>query len=379
MLIFAGLGVLTTLVRTLVIPLDAQEDLPVMHAGQVAGRVAGAAAFLAIIGWAMRPGRRRAGEFVVLGVAGVAYAAWALWFDRPAAVLMVVPMVLRYWWPLRRTLWVSAGLLVLSLVAYALIPPVASFHTAEDWQGLVQLVVLTLIQGGFAYAAFELTLRRNEERQLLNAALLKLEVSQAQQLERMALEERAHLSRELHDTIGHHMTALHLHAQRAALLAVQADAPAPLQEALGQVQRRGQEVVTGLQEVVRTLRVPQGFSLFAALDALVDQWPGVVRVHLPDAEPAMQPEKRLAVYRCVQEALTNIQKHAPGQTARLHLDVQSGALTLTVRNALGVDGRSGVGGQGLTGLRARVAGLGGQLSAARAEEEFEVCLTLPLP
>ena len=90
----------------------------------------------------------------------------------------------------------------------------------------------------------------------------------------------------------------------------------------------------------------------------------------------------LSAYRILQEALTNVLRHAPGSTARVRLEYTRDAVDITVRDngrgaATAARRPTGVGGHGLVGMRERARMFGGTLAAGRVEDGFEVHAHLP--
>ncbi|MFG1606554.1 sensor histidine kinase [Actinoplanes sp. NPDC049265] len=171
--------------------------------------------------------------------------------------------------------------------------------------------------------------------------------------------ERLALARDLHDVAGHHLTGLVLQAQVAQLTPA-ADPAA----ALAGIEAAGSEALASLRQVVRLLRDDRP----GALEELIESFPGTgvrARLDRPDGPlPAgWPPEISVAVYRIVQEALTNVARHAR--------DAREVVVTLahdrrTVLLRIADDGQPGAvsdGGVGLTGMRERAAALGGTLTA----------------
>lgn len=383
--LFAGLGVLITFLRSLVINPDDLGALPLLSPVAVLLRLAVAVLWFVAALWAIRPGQRTRTEQVVLVLGTLAFSVLVVWFDRPAAALMVTPLVARYWLTLRQTLGLFTALFVGSLLIYLLIPPLPTFAKPQEWFGLLGLVVVTLTQGGFTYAAFEFMLQNEEKQVALRRAYRELHTYRALELQHAALEERAHLSRELHDTLGHQLTALRLEAQRVRKLQQKAGGTDPqITASLDNVMARSGEALEQLQEVVSTLKVPQlDGTLYQALRDLAQTWPVPVTLTLEGEEPALPSSHKLALYRGVQEALTNAHKHAPDQPVAARLSHDERQLRLSVRNPL-CPARPGWmeyprGGAGLAGLRSRLEALGGSLQVTQDEEVFELCLTLPFP
>jgi signal transduction histidine kinase len=218
----------------------------------------------------------------------------------------------------------------------------------------------------------------------------RLRREQLLEAERARAQERASIARELHDVVAHRVGLMVLHA--GALEVSLADPEAARQAAL--VRETGREALDELRHVLGVLRErADGVPLdpqptLTDLDRLARQSREAgleVSVAVEGARRRLPATVERTAYRLVQEALTNVHKHAAG--AATEVDVRFGRerLEVTVRNARpaggpgpppgqGLDG----GGHGLLGLRERVALLGGTFRAGpRADGGFEVCASLP--
>jgi signal transduction histidine kinase len=201
--------------------------------------------------------------------------------------------------------------------------------------------------------------------------------------------ERLRLARELHDTIASAIAVIAIQAGVAdhALERCQAE-PQRAREALRTIRAASQQALDELQATVTTLRRKAGAHRprpgVAQLDALTNLADGAgVRVELAvvGAAQPLPPAVDLAVYRIVQEALTNVLRHAGPATAMVRLTYRAGDLTVQVDD----DGhraggrRPSGGGNGLLGMGERVATLGGQLQAGpRPGGGFRVLATIPV-
>jgi len=217
----------------------------------------------------------------------------------------------------------------------------------------------------YAYRAFEArdaTLRINSE---LLATRRLLEES-------ARTEERLRLSRELHDVMGHKLTALKLQ------LALQSRGTAsPEQSPLHHCVRITDELLVDVRGVVSSLRESDGIDLHQALRALDPGLPSprVIfdldsTVRVPDIRQAE------AMLRCAQEGLTNALRHSGANEIRVVLAESGEALTLTVED----DGNGSVvePGNGLIGLKERLQQLGGQLRIdIRAPRGLALVASLP--
>ncbi|MGY2082394.1 sensor histidine kinase [Blastococcus sp. SYSU DS0539] len=211
------------------------------------------------------------------------------------------------------------------------------------------------------------------------------------------LADRNRLARDLHDTIGHALTASLLQA-RAAQRTLAPTGDRPLQpefarQALGHIETNTRTALAELDRVLTVLRAEDGGAdphPFAApsladLDGLLAGLRDgglpvalVVDGDVDDVPPAVQE----LAYRVVQEGTTNVLRHA-GTPLTVAQVVRSGD-TLDVRvcneRASQLDSRPGPGGgRGLAGLRERTAAAGGTLSAEPSPSGgFDLCVTLPL-
>ena len=184
-------------------------------------------------------------------------------------------------------------------------------------------------------------------------------------------EERRRLSRDLHDEAGQHLTALGLGLQALSDIAA----------AGSEVDRRAaqlRELVSRLGRELHAIAVrlrPKAlddFGLEAALAAYAEEWSaqsGVrIDVHAPRVEERLPAATESAVYRVVQEALTNIARHSGATHASLVLERRDGRVVVVVEDdGRGFDSESearagDVPGLGLRGIRERVALLGGTVA-----------------
>ncbi|WP_306326371.1 histidine kinase [Streptomyces venezuelae] len=189
------------------------------------------------------------------------------------------------------------------------------------------------------------------------------------QLEQVRSREREQLARELHDTVAHHVSAMVIIAQAGRVLA--GTEPAAAVEALEGVEEEGARTLEEMRAMVAALRdrgvgaelaPPAGV---ADLERLVRTPGGRLRVDLGLAGEldALPPAVDAAVYRIVQESVTNALRHAVDAT---ELVVRVAGERHTVRVSVSDNGRRtgrGREGYGLTGLRERATLLGGTLRA----------------
>lgn len=218
--------------------------------------------------------------------------------------------------------------------------------------------MLVLAQDVTERLATEEEIRRSREELLRFAA----------HLQTVREDERARLAREIHDELGQALTGVRMGLARVAsrVRSGDPDAVASL------VQETADLVDTSIREVRRIatqLRpgILDQLGLMAALEWLAEDFQGrsgvKVQVTLPGADPELTPEVQTQVFRCVQEALTNVARHASASMVALQVVAGAGGLSVTVAD----DGRGfdpgSVSGHslGLVGMRERARLVGGEL------------------
>lgn len=215
----------------------------------------------------------------------------------------------------------------------------------------------------------------------------RLEREAAQQAALAAIEERHRIAREMHDVVAHSLTTMVVQAEGAR--AATPHDPSVAAPALGTIATTGREALAELRGMLGVLRSP-GSAPDAPQPRLADlaglleeaRTAGTsVSAELPGPEVVVPDGVALTAYRIVQEALTNVRKHA-GPTARAMVTVRAGAGELRVevhddgRGAAATDDGRGL---GLTGMQERVAAHGGTLrTGPAAGGGFAVCARIPL-
>ena len=212
----------------------------------------------------------------------------------------------------------------------------------------------------------------------------QLREAQAGLAEQARAQERNRIARELHDILGHTLTVSLLHVQ-SARLAVEHD-PADAAGALAEAERLGRECLAEVRSTVGMLRWHAGSEEASTgplpgidgLPALVERFraAGADVTFTVEGDAAGLPATAgLAVYRILQEALTNAAKHAPGAPTAVRLAVGAGRVTLTA-DSLGEPGTGT--GLGVVSMRERAESLGGTCEAGPGGRGWLVRATLPL-
>ncbi|AIV37662.1 sensor histidine kinase [Streptomyces sp. CCM_MD2014] len=328
---------------------------------------------------------------VVVVVAGVTIAAIARGY-------LLTPMLLA---PLLAAMYWLAVLCDRRTVRlYALVTTVALLTVNLFSDGMRDLSPVLTVIGPVFWMALplvggSLARLRGDYLEAVKARAEHAERTREEEARLRVTEERMRIARELHDVVAHHL----------ALANAQAGTAAHLSRSNPEQSRKILDDLTGttsaaLRELKATLGLlrqddrPKGEGLdpapgLARLPELIDSYRSAgleVVVHQQGVRRPLTPGVDLTAYRIVQEALTNVAKHAPERAAHVGFTYADSRLLITVSNdgpatatatATAVNGTSG--GFGLLGMRERAQSIGGDLCAGpRPEGGFEVTTALPL-
>ena len=211
---------------------------------------------------------------------------------------------------------------------------------------------------------------------------------------RKAVEERLRIARELHDSLTHSISVIQVQAGVAAHLARKRGEEVPA--ALAAIQEASADASRELRATLGVLRASDDSdcSGLRQLDALITRARAAglpVTLTVGGSERQLTPDVDQAAYRIVQEALTNVTRHAGHACTTVHLQYGPGLLTVQIDDdGAGNGARNGgpgsggaaapqpTSGMGLIGMRERVSALGGRLDAGpRAGGGFRVRAELP--
>lgn len=218
-------------------------------------------------------------------------------------------------------------------------------------------------------------------------AELVAERTRRQAEERIAAERLA-VARDLHDSIGHAMAVVSLHAQVAREAVGRDDEAA--RAALDVIASTTSRTNADLRRTVGALRRPgdvaREIPRLGGLDAAYApaRAAGIDVVSAVDERMPLPAPVEAAVYRIVQESVTNVVRHADASEVRITAGVRDGMLRLDVVDDGRGAGRGSAGGggdgigHGIVGMRERAEALGGTLDAFATDDGFEVHATLPL-
>jgi signal transduction histidine kinase len=309
--------------------------------------------------------RRRAPLAVFCAIGVVAFGQWLLDVQLPADVALLVALytvAAHSSW--HRTLLAGSVLGAGSVLA------------AARWAAPGQFLAASAVMAAMIVAAAALGTNQRTKRALLATTrdrALQLERERDQQARLAVAEERARISREMHDIVSHNLSVIVALAD--ATVYTRRNSPDSTTATMDQISGIGRQAMTDLRRSLGVLRADEPDALshpmpgIAELEALADQMRAaglVTQLDVRGCDPApIAAAAQLTVYRLVQEALTNTLKHAPGGT-RAEVRVRCSPRTVTVD--VTDDGRTSVGheranGHGISGMRERTAAYCGDLQA----------------
>ena len=284
-----------------------------------------------------------------------------------SVLLMVAACVLPWLLPL------SLGVVWLLASQLAVAPVFMRWLDFPLFDALMQ----SMLYAGFSGFVFITSLvalqqsKAREEQRRLNA---ELRATRALLAESARVNERTRISRELHDLLGHHLTALSLNLEVAGHLS-----EGRVKEHVQQAHTLARLLLTDVREAVSQLREGGSIDLAAALRPLAENVPKLA-IHMDLQAPLTvdDPERAHVLLRCAQEAITNAVRHSGARNLWLQARIEGGRADLRIRD----DGRGTdllVPGNGLQGMRERLRQHGGWLEVvSRRDEGFQLNMSLPI-
>ncbi|HEX7325506.1 MAG TPA: sensor histidine kinase [Rhodanobacteraceae bacterium] len=261
------------------------------------------------------------------------------------------------------------------LVQYALIIPVYLMFPNFTLGMAILQAGLYLGYAVIVFIASEVARQQagaREEQRQLNS---ELRATRALLAESSRISERMRIARELHDLVGHHLTALSLNLEVAGHLVVNEAAAKHVERAHTTAKR----LLADVREVVSELRDDEDIQLTDALHDLTEGVPGLaVHLELPPRFAVSDSRRAQVLLRCTQEIITNAVRHARARNLWLRFEQgDAGAVLLKAAD----DGRGAAQftpGNGLNGMRERLAEVGGALAVhATTDHGFSLEASLP--
>ncbi|UYM06181.1 sensor histidine kinase [Solicola gregarius] len=254
--------------------------------------------------------------------------------------------------------WVGGGIMYAGLIV--------TIHVVRDepWSwpaafGVAAWMLLILVVGEFV--------RVRVERSAVSRR------ARAETERRKANEERLRIARELHDVVAHHMSLINVQAG-VALHLIDRE-PERVAPALETIKTSSKEALGDLRSLIDLLRehdeaAPrQPLTRFRSLESLIERSAHAgltVSQHVTGTERPLPSAVETAAHRIIQEAITNVVRHADADRASIDLDYGADMLTLRIDDNGDVDADRIAWGNGLRGMQERASTLGGTLQVTRA-------------
>jgi len=216
----------------------------------------------------------------------------------------------------------------------------------------------------FAFISSVVVLRQNAVRDELRRVNSELRATQSLLEENTRIAERVRIARELHDLVGHHLTALTLNLEVVTHLV-----DGKVLEHVQQAHSLARLLLADVREVVSDMRKDDMVNLADALNKLIEGVPKPwIHLDLPSVTVMIEPQRAQVILRCVQEMITNSVRHSRARNLWLRLSINTEGLALSARDD-GVGTNKVAVGNGLNGMEERLTQMGGKLEIESAPGE----------
>ena len=342
------------------------------HAAGVAALAAGA------LVW------RRRWPFPVLVVTVVAAEAY-LRISAGQEVVLAAPLIALYTVADRSPRQLAPTVAVLVVVTFvglhALVAP------SRSWSLLGAQNFALAALGGLAVAAGDASRSRRAYTAMLEERAQRAEQDRDTEARRRVAEERLRIARDVHDTVGHHIALINVQAGVAAHELH--ERPDQSRQALTTIRQISRAALADVRATIGLLRQPGdpaapvepilGLAGLGDLLGSLDRAGLSVQQYAEGTQLPLPPAVDLTAYRIIQEALTNVRKHADTTRAVVRISHRSDELQIIIDDDGPLQPVVNGDGHGLVGMRERAAAVGGTLTAGpKPRGGFRVAATLPL-
>ena len=280
--------------------------------------------------------------------------------------------------PIYTIIWIAiaAAFYSSAACAFLLIAIMAAWYTIETFVWGEAALISVLLYGTFHLFALLssrsaiIAEKARDDVENLNRELL---ATQHLLSEASRQNERMRIARDLHDLLGHHLTALSINLQIAERVAT-GDA----QEKIAECRALARLLLSDVRDTVSTLRERDPVDFARAVRLLLDNVPELqIDLAIEDELEIDDVEVAESLLRCIQECITNTLRHAQAKRSWIRLWHEGGAVKLQVHDDGTADSRTPEG-NGIAGMRERIAKLGGSLELDRIRSALCVRVEIPL-
>jgi len=264
-------------------------------------------------------------------------------------MLLIVAVVLPWMLPIGPAVAWLIGQNVLLGITLVRIPEVSPNYASLDAAVFLGISI-------FCFISSLAVLRQNSVRDELRKVNSELRATQSLLEENTRVAERVRIARELHDLVGHHLTALTLNLEVVTHLV-----DGKVLQHVQQAHSLAKLLLADVREVVSDMRKDDMVNLADALNQLVEGVPKPwIHLDLPSVAVLTEPQRAQVLLRCVQEMITNSVRHARARNLWLRLSISPEGLALSARDD-GVGTHKVTAGNGLAGMEERLKQMGGKL------------------
>ncbi len=244
------------------------------------------------------------------------------------------------------------------------------YHLGWRWSGTAALL------GFQAFAIITATIARSEASGREDQARINAELVSTRELLRESSKagERIRIAHELHDVLGHNLTALCLHLETALHLS-----GSPLEALLQKAQSMAKQLLSEVRKVVAGLDERDSIDLHRAFEVLQHNVPRIhLVIQMPDDLRITDSARAHAVVRCVQEITTNTLKHSDAKSLWVQIYLHNGAIEIEAHDDGSKVRHQNKSGTGISTMRQRLEQLGGGLTVDQAPQSgFHLKAWLP--
>ena len=250
------------------------------------------------------------------------------------------------------------------------------FFNSDLLEALINVAMISLFQL-FTHSASQRAIRESNLRKETGALNLELIATRELLAQSTAENERVRIARDLHDILGHHMTALILNLEAARhCMQGSNEETAKVQEKVEQSLALAKLLLGDIRTAVSELREGDGIDLQQSINRMVTAIPRCqIEVDFSEAPPINDLHLAETVLRCTQEAVTNVLKHSNATRCQIKLSAVDGKCVLAVSDN-GDYKKAIAPGNGLKGMEERVLANGGTLSWQHLHQGFELKIEL---
>lgn len=302
----------------------------------------------------------------------------ALWAQLASALALGLLLPVSFL-PIYTIIWMSmaTGFYRLSTCLWLLGGILLAWYLVMTFAWQEEHAAVTVFLYGTFHLFAVLTARNAHEAQeaRLRAETLNRELVATQHLlsEASRQNERTRIARDLHDLLGHHLTALSLNLQVAERLS-----EGEAKEKVGQGRALARLLLADVREAVSTLREEKELDVTRSLGLLAANVPGLdIELDIDDSVEIDDVEIAETLLRCVQEAITNTLRHAGASRCWIRLWQAGGRVNLDIRDDGSVRAPLAEG-NGLAGMRERLAAVSGSLNLESAGNALRMRVEIPV-